>query len=53
MSVHGTDGPVQVSYPRFFYPQSGRSRCPRLAYDALLLRLQYAEDVLMVTSESF
>ena len=21
--AHGSDGPVQVSYPRYFYPQSG------------------------------
>ena len=24
-AVHGTSGPVQVSYPRYFYPQSGMS----------------------------
>ena len=25
--AHGSDGPVQVSYPRYFYPQSGEE-CP-------------------------
>lgn len=24
-AVHGRDGPVQVSYPKYFYPQSGVS----------------------------
>ena len=26
-AVHGTSGPVQVSYPKYFYPQSGKSVC--------------------------
>ena len=26
-AVHGTSGPVQVSYPKYFYPQSGRFGC--------------------------
>ena len=25
-AVHGTSGPVQVSYPKYFYPQSGKLR---------------------------
>lgn len=25
-AVHGTSGPVQVSYPKYFYPQSGKAR---------------------------
>ena len=29
-AVHGTSGPVQVSYPKYFYPQS--SMCPRNSY---------------------
>lgn len=30
--AHGSDGPVQVSYPRYFYPQSGEEYPSRIMY---------------------
>ena len=37
-AVHGRDGPVQVSYPKYFYPQSGESSFELNLYNVLILK---------------
>ena len=38
-AVHGTSGPVQVSYPKFFYPQS--STCSKITCPNILTYLHH------------
>lgn len=32
-AVHGTSGPVNVSYPKYFYPQTGKDFMVRIVYE--------------------